>query len=501
MRAALRAQEAVMPIVHPTELEALETHDSVLEVIVLWGDQSVLHVAHLSPPRSFCVGDALDARGKPATDFVIGSESLGTACLPLTCEGAQGPALVVPKGATLELMQGDRCLSHHELSAQGAFSSCDALPGALQCPLPAFASARLCYRGFTFVVMRTTAAKPVGVGGLPGIDWQHSRFTLGSVALHAAVLLLFYFLPPRSSALALDQLHVDSRLVSYALDTPEVSDEPAPAWSLGRDDAQASDGQRAKEDEGQSGDPKAKKTHGKLGVPGPADNRKPELPREAQTQLAQTAGIIGVLRASVGAWNTPTSPFSSASARGSDPVAALGALLGNAIANNRGSDGLAMIGPGRGGGGPAAGTIGIGVLGTIVQGAHGGDGSRYGQGGGGLHGHHGEPPHHRKVKIDVRGALSKEVIRRIIHRHLEEIRYCYEQALQSRPELQGRVAVRFIVAPTGAVQAAAKSSSDLGNPRLEQCIVDSVARWTFPAPDGGGLVVVTYPFVLQQTGD
>jgi outer membrane biosynthesis protein TonB len=407
--------------------------------------------------------------------------------------------LVVPKGATLELMQGDRCVSQRELSAQGAFTSCDGLAGALQCPLPAFASARLRYRGFTFIVTRTTAARPIGVGGLPGIDWQHSRFTLGSVALHAAVLLLFYFLPPRSSALALDQVHVDSRLVAYALDTPEVPDEPAPAWSLGHDDAQASDGQRAKEDEGQSGDPKAKKTRGKLGVPGPADNRKPELPREARAELAQSAGIIGVLRASVAAWNTRTSPFSSASALANDPVAALGALLGNAIANNRGGDGLGMIGPGRGGGGPAAGTVGIGALATI--GAHAGDGSRYGQGAGGLHGHNGGPPRQRKVKIDVRGALSKEVIRRIIHRHLEEVRYCYEQALQSRPELQGRVAVRFIVAPTGAVQAAAKSSSDLGNPRLEQCIVDSVARWTFPAPDGGGLVVVTYPFVLQQTGD
>jgi hypothetical protein len=29
-------------------------------------------------------------------------------------------------------------------------------------------------------------------------------------------------------------------------------------------------------------------------------------------------------------------------------------------------------------------------------------------------------------------------------------------------------------------------------------VASAVRRWTFPAPDGGGLVSVTYPFTLES---
>jgi outer membrane biosynthesis protein TonB len=103
--------------------------------------------------------------------------------------------------------------------------------------------------------------------------------------------------------------------------------------------------------------------------------------------------------------------------------------------------------------------------------------------------------------VDIHGSLSKEVIRRVIHQHISEVRHCYEQELNVRPDLQGRVSVKFVIAPTGAVQAAAVESSELRNARVEQCIAQSVRRWIFPAPEGGGLVIVGYPFVLSQTGD
>jgi len=42
-----------------------------LEVTVRWGD-SVLHVAHLSPPRPFIAGEGVDA------DFKVAQDSLGS---------------------------------------------------------------------------------------------------------------------------------------------------------------------------------------------------------------------------------------------------------------------------------------------------------------------------------------------------------------------------------------------------------------------------------------
>ena len=130
----------------------------------------------------------------------------------------------------------------------------------------------------------------------------------------------------------------------------------------------------------------------------------------------------------------------------------------------------------------------------------GGSGSGYGRGAGGFRGRNAKVPQIRSGNADVRGSLSKEVIRRVIQRHINEVRFCYEQELNSRPDLSGRVQVKFIISPSGAVQAANVESSSLGAARAEQCIAKAVRRWTFPAPDGGGIVIVSYPFVLENAG-
>ena len=60
-------------------------------------------------------------------------------------------------------------------------------------------------------------------------------------------------------------------------------------------------------------------------------------------------------------------------------------------------------------------------------------------------------------------------------------------------EVLGTPAVRSIVA--SVVQ-----NSTMGNPEVEQCIAGAVRRWEFPKPQGGGIVIVSYPFVLKAAG-
>jgi TonB family protein len=96
----------------------------------------------------------------------------------------------------------------------------------------------------------------------------------------------------------------------------------------------------------------------------------------------------------------------------------------------------------------------------------------------------------------VRGSLDKEIIRRIVRRHLNEVRYCYEQALAAHPSLTGRLVVQFTIAPTGLVLASVLQSSSLGVVSVDICVVQAVKRWEFPQPKGGGLVMVSYPFQL-----
>jgi TonB family protein len=248
------------------------------------------------------------------------------------------------------------------------------------------------------------------------------------------------------------------------------------------------------------GKKEAKKTNNRYGIEGPEDNPDPHMAREEAREQARTAGILGVLQQTTGAWNSPTSPFGRDTALGNDPMSALGALMGDQIGENFGFGGLGLRGTGRVGGGTGEGTIGLGNLGTIGHGAGGGSGSGYGRGAGGFSGREARVPQIRSGAADVRGSLSKEVIRRVIRRHINEVRFCYEQELNQRPDLEGRVTVSFIISPAGAVQSATVANSTMGNSRVESCIAGAVRRWSFPAPEGGGIVVVNYPFMLSAAG-
>ncbi len=101
---------------------------------------------------------------------------------------------------------------------------------------------------------------------------------------------------------------------------------------------------------------------------------------------------------------------------------------------------------------------------------------------------------------DVRGSLSREVVRRVVTRHIGEIRRCYERALGTRPSLEGRVAISWVIGGTGAVTSASVASSTLGEGAAEECMVSRVRTWTFPAPEGGGVVGVRHPFVFARQG-
>ena len=68
-----------------------------------------------------------------------------------------------------------------------------------------------------------------------------------------------------------------------------------------------------------------------------------------------------------------------------------------------------------------------------------------------------------------------------------------------RPDLKGRVAVKFVIGGRGAVMRAVLSSSSLGDPQVEGCIVRTVERFVFPLPEDSGIVIVTYPFTLKAS--
>ena len=147
-------------------------------------------------------------------------------------------------------------------------------------------------------------------------------------------------------------------------------------------------------------------------------------------------------------------------------------------------------------------TSGFGGLGLSGTGRTGTEVESIGLGSLGKAGTAGEPAK-AKTKIVpgkpvVKGSLDKEIIRRVVRQHRNEIRYCYEKQLQKKPDLAGKVVVKFVVSATGKVQSAVVAETTLKDEAVEGCVTKRVRRWTFPEPKGGGIVVVKYPFLFSS---
>ena len=166
---------------------------------------------------------------------------------------------------------------------------------------------------------------------------------------------------------------------------------------------------------------------------------------------------------------------------GNDDGDMWGGLTGSEAGKAYGVGGLGLVGTGRGGGGTGEGSIGIGNSGLIGKG-----------GGGGT-----KVPRVRQAKATIKGALDKDIIRRIVRAHINEVRACYNEGLAKDPELAGRVGINFVITATGSVGSSIVRASTIAKPAVGLCIAKAIKKWKFPKPQGGGNVIVDYPFVLS----
>ncbi len=97
----------------------------------------------------------------------------------------------------------------------------------------------------------------------------------------------------------------------------------------------------------------------------------------------------------------------------------------------------------------------------------------------------------------ILGALDKSLIDAVLKRNMNQIRYCYQRELTKNPNLGGKIVVKFVIAKDGTVSNATTKSSTMGSPAVENCINSRFMRFTFPEPKGGGIVIVSYPFVFS----
>ncbi|WP_438007992.1 AgmX/PglI C-terminal domain-containing protein [Sorangium sp. So ce321] len=96
-----------------------------------------------------------------------------------------------------------------------------------------------------------------------------------------------------------------------------------------------------------------------------------------------------------------------------------------------------------------------------------------------------EPP--PSVLAPGPGDLEPEAISAAAAEALPAWRSCYEAALAGAPELWGRLAIRFHVTDSGAVDEAFEVESRFPDERLTRCVLRRARAMTFPAPAGGDL--------------
>ncbi len=100
---------------------------------------------------------------------------------------------------------------------------------------------------------------------------------------------------------------------------------------------------------------------------------------------------------------------------------------------------------------------------------------------------------------EITGGLDRDIIAQYIKSKLGQILYCYERQLGANPTLSGKVAVKFTIGGTGQVEKQLIGDNSLKNATVEGCILNKVAAWKFPTPEGGTKVLVTYPFFFKST--
>jgi outer membrane biosynthesis protein TonB len=281
-------------------------------------------------------------------------------------------------------------------------------------------------------------------------------------------LIMFFSPPPPEN----DMMEIPDRFVELLLEKPE----PEKKKKKANTNPDAGEGAKAKKEEGKTGKKDAKMEKAK-------GNKVKQ--KEKDRKIAENAGVLGALRESGdldGVFGT--------SGLSSDLKGGIGGLIG-AKGTQIGSGGLGSRGSGLGGGGTAEGLGGLGTkgIGSGRSGYGKGGGSVGPKGEGGIGTVGGDPI--------ILGALDRSLIDEVIKRHMNQIRYCYQRELTKNPSLGGKIVIKFIIAKDGTVSTASVKTSTMGNSGVEQCIVGRFMRMQFPKPKGGGIVIVSYPFLFS----
>jgi hypothetical protein len=480
---------AMIPSAPVVDAAEVESTVEALEVEVRWGDQ-VIHLGHLTPPRSFFVGE--DQRPGASCDLLLPESKLGSSRAPIVLVDERGAWAVIPASATTKL----------DAETLAAAEPCAELAGAKKVLLSRGQSVETTLGDFTFRVASTLAARKVA--GHRRIDKKHVAATAGSALVHGAFFAALAFMMPALGSTSEEGIADDQqyRLMQaiQGLQEKESEREKEQAAEADKGGDNGGSGSRAEKEEGSMGSQVSKETGKRYSLKGDAANKDLKIPREIALQEAQNFGMIGIINTMAGAnADVPRAEWGEALV-GNQAQNFNGSMWGAELGESGGAGGLGLSGIGEGGGGKYQG-IGLGNIGTIGSGSGNctsGPCEGFGRGNGPMGtGHKPKTPTMRPGgSTTVGGRLPSDVIQRVVRQNFGRFRACYEAGLRNNPNLAGRVAVAFVIGRDGSVGQAQNAGSDLPDGGVVSCVTRAFYGLSFPAPESG-IVTVTYPIAFS----
>jgi hypothetical protein len=475
--AASKGRAALRPASAEVEDLSGET-DLGVELRVLWGETLLEAGTFVKPAAPVLLGESprctMRIEGLPVADFPV-----------LRFDDGEY-RFTFQRGMTGVVQEKGGKHTFGELVRAKKAAQDEKLEGAYWIPVPRAGAVRAELGAKLAVEARQK--KPERVKNPPfweRINYQFLNLFLVLFFVQAGFMVAANNWPYDTDVVADDLFKNPSRMAKFIIKPPEPQKKlELPTGSKKGDSGEMAE--KHKGDEGQMGQKDKPKTNARSAPKAIDPNAK---------DIVKRTGLLGVLGRGGSAG---LSTVFGSGGLGGDLKGAVGNMFGPVVGDSYGLGGLGIRGSGRGGGGQGE-TIGIGAVGT--KGRGGGLGG-YGDGVGNL-GRKGD----RDVNVStgtavVMGSIDKELIRRVIQEHAAQIRYCYEQQLVINPKLQGKVSIKWIINAEGQASSAQVegSATTLDDPKVHACMMSKITSWQFPKPKGGGIAVITYPWILRSSG-
>ncbi|MCG3173213.1 MAG: hypothetical protein GMKNLPBB_01391 [Myxococcota bacterium] len=455
------------------EKEEATGSDRVLQIKVMW-EGAPLDIYKFKAPSKVVLGGMLKRAGEPRLPYDLEGVP---ADFPIVRTVSNETVLLWPEFVTGEVMVSGARKTLANLIEERRAKPDSQYPGCHSYILPPEAQARLEFPGTEFHFRFVNRPK-IPPGAHFTVDLGFLNSLISSFLMTAMAVLVILLMPTDLTEGEGEALQTQNVFEQLALvEEQKKEDKKQKLQGEKRDEAK-----KEAKDEGKAGkvNEKQRETMMQSKAVDPKDKER-----------VRTAGVLGFLnKGFAGADN-----LIGAKGLGGEMENFLAGITGGVGADSGGMMGGGLAGLGGGGGGDGTGTYGLGGVGTLGRGGEGGYGLDVGA----------KAKGEKKLNIEggapeIYGSLDKEIIRRVIRAHANEIRYCYEKELIRSPGLFGKVTVTFVINKDGGVENERIKDTELNNEDVETCMLRKLKFWKFPEPKGGGKVIVTYPFILKRSG-